>query len=769
MKASPLRCSLLATHLKARRVLTLLALCFVASSAVRGQYFTLPGYHAYSLNSVNQVFDVSPDWKIGISLRNDPVSVHPAILTTFDPILGTQMDSKTFGFGPLGVALAQVGNSLRAAVLTSEGGPRRIYLFDVSPTGQLTQLASTQLTTSNGDSGSNLVLSGGAQAGFVSVATDAGADLVAFSLVDGAILHRLPGSATSTLSMKELPNSRTVVFRSGNSLKVVSALNPNQLTLMGSVPLVSNGEFSGVSDDGMAFSADGRYVFLGNQFYNFAAIDLSAMQVVGTIPGSSYRFGRVRIFENNQQRLLAVLSSPSGTGGISAILLVDATDPTHLSIVNQYSPLPSESFFYKSDLAFSHDGARLYAAPKEKLIAFDLPTFNKAWEQPVPGSVLQVHQLKVYGPNDEVLGAWDVSGGLGFTGIFGAFPAFPPNISVNESMTVTEGTDTAANFTISLSALTSHRVTVNYTTADGTAQKGLDYTATSGAMSFEPGVTTRIVSVPIIDDNMDEYDQTFTFNISNPTVGSITRAQSTATILEDVDPPPSVSISDVSVNKGNSGTRNAIFVVSLSTASGKPISLNYATADGTATAGDDYSSAIGTVNFSPGQITKNIVILVKGDTLNEGDETFFLNLTNPVNVTITKAQGIGTILDDTPPVLATEQGSQRAIALDSVTSVRDPFAVTNPNYFGTDHRTRIALFTTNLILTPGLVVTAQAVDSQQKTYQLPVEFVGSLPTFLGFAQVVVKLPDGIMVAGDLQVSITVRGRTSNKVLVGVVP
>src|ERR1700737_485587 len=132
MRVSTLLSSLSVTKLKLPPVLAFLGLYLLSSSSVRGQYFPLPGYHAYSLNSVNQVFDVSPDGKIGISLRNDPVSVHPAILTTFDPILGTQMDNKTFGFGPLGVALAQVGSSLRAVVLTSEGGPRRIYLFDVS-------------------------------------------------------------------------------------------------------------------------------------------------------------------------------------------------------------------------------------------------------------------------------------------------------------------------------------------------------------------------------------------------------------------------------------------------------------------------------------------------------------------------------------------------------------------------------------------------------------------------------------------------------------
>jgi uncharacterized protein (TIGR03437 family) len=101
--------------------------------------------------------------------------------------------------------------------------------------------------------------------------------------------------------------------------------------------------------------------------------------------------------------------------------------------------------------------------------------------------------------------------------------------------------------------------------------------------------------------------------------------------------------------------------------------------------------------------------------------------------------------------------------------VRDPFAITNVNYFGTDKRTRVALFATNIILTPGFVVGAQAVDAQQVTLVLPVEYVGSLPAFLGLTQIVVRLPDGIVSAGDLQVTITVRGRISNSVMIGVTP
>ena len=89
----------------------------------KGQYFPLPGTFLYSINTRhNQVFDISPNGKIAIALTNGPIASQTPFLTTFDPILGTEFDHKSFGFGPLDVRMAQVGNKLRAVVLTSEIG-----------------------------------------------------------------------------------------------------------------------------------------------------------------------------------------------------------------------------------------------------------------------------------------------------------------------------------------------------------------------------------------------------------------------------------------------------------------------------------------------------------------------------------------------------------------------------------------------------------------------------------------------------------------------
>jgi glucose/arabinose dehydrogenase len=232
---------------------------------------------------------------------------------------------------------------------------------------------------------------------------------------------------------------------------------------------------------------------------------------------------------------------------------------------------------------------------------------------------------------------------------------------------------------------------------------------------------------------------------------------------------PTLAINDVTVSEGNAGTSVVTFNVILSPASAQTVTVNYTTANNTAIAGSDYVATSGTLTFTPGQQSRPISVTINGDTLNEPNKTFNINLSNPVNATIADNQGVGTIVDDDIPLLATEENSQRAIALNSMYFFRDPFSITNPPFFGSNQRTRVALFATNLNVTPGLVVTAEAVDSQLVTRPLAVEFVGSLPAFLGFTQLNVRLPDGITVAGDLQVTITVNGRKSNVVLIGVRP
>lgn len=229
-----------------------------------------------------------------------------------------------------------------------------------------------------------------------------------------------------------------------------------------------------------------------------------------------------------------------------------------------------------------------------------------------------------------------------------------PTLSINDVSVAEGNTGTAAaTFTVSLSTASSQTVTVNYATADGTALAGSDYLATSGTLTFKPNETSKSITVQVKGDTLNETDETFTVNLSNAANAMLARAQGTGTILND-DPLPTLSINDVTVAEGNSGTTTATFTVTLSAASGRAVTVAFATADGTAQASSDYQATSGTLSFAPGETSKLINVLINGDTTVEPNETFNVNLSNAVNATIADNQGVGTILnDDTvlPPVV----------------------------------------------------------------------------------------------------------------------
>src|SRR5262249_46076125 len=146
-------------------------------------------------------------------------------------------------------------------------------------------------------------------------------------------------------------------------------------------------------------------------------------------------------------------------------------------------------------------------------------------------------------------------------------------------------------FTVTLSAVSGQTVSVDYATANGTATTAdNDYTAASGTLSIPAGSTTGTITVAVTGDTRNEINETFTVNLSNAVHGSITDAQGTGTIVND-DAVPALSINNVSVTEGNSGTISAVFTVTLSAVSGQTVTVDYATANGTAASGSDYVAA----------------------------------------------------------------------------------------------------------------------------------------------------------------------------------
>ena len=147
-------------------------------------------------------------------------------------------------------------------------------------------------------------------------------------------------------------------------------------------------------------------------------------------------------------------------------------------------------------------------------------------------------------------------------------------------------------------------------------------------------------------DTVVESDETFTVTLSTPVNATLGTATGTGTITNDDVVVPTVSIGPATVVEGHSGTTNAEFPVTLSAATTVPVTVSYATGDGTATAGSDYTATSGTLTIPAGQTTGTITVAVVGDTVMESDETFTVTLSTPVNATLGTATGTGTITND---------------------------------------------------------------------------------------------------------------------------
>jgi hypothetical protein len=227
---------------------------------------------------------------------------------------------------------------------------------------------------------------------------------------------------------------------------------------------------------------------------------------------------------------------------------------------------------------------------------------------------------------------------LNADGTYGAGDTISVAVSFGENVTVsgtprltleTGGTDRTASY---YSGSGTNTLIFTYTVQAGDVSADLDYTATN-ALSLNGG-TIR-----------DEAGNNAVLTLPAP--GAFGSLGADKAIV--IDALPTFSVNDPSVTEGNAGTETLTFTVTLSTASDNTISVVYATADGTATAGVDYTATSGTLTFAPGETSKTITVLVIGDTTTEPDETLLLILSNPHNAKISKAQGTATILNDDTP------------------------------------------------------------------------------------------------------------------------
>jgi Calx-beta domain/Carbohydrate binding domain len=231
--------------------------------------------------------------------------------------------------------------------------------------------------------------------------------------------------------------------------------------------------------------------------------------------------------------------------------------------------------------------------------------------------------------------------------------AIAGSVSIN-NVTISEGDSgtKVATFMVTRSGGTA-AFDVNYTTSNGTATVvDGDYVAATNTLHFGANQNTQTFSVTVNGDTKVEGDETFNVALSNATNGAtISDGQGIGTITNDDGAAiaGSVSINNITISEGNSGTKVATFTVTRSGGTAA-FDVNYATSDGTATAADgDYAAAAAsnTLHFGANQNTQTFSVTVNGDTKVEGDETFNVALSNATNgATISDGQGIGTITND---------------------------------------------------------------------------------------------------------------------------
>jgi hypothetical protein len=224
-----------------------------------------------------------------------------------------------------------------------------------------------------------------------------------------------------------------------------------------------------------------------------------------------------------------------------------------------------------------------------------------------------------------------------------------PAISVSD-VTVTEGTGGTVTAVFKVTQDIRGKSTVSFATADDTAVAPDDYVARTGKIRFAGHKLTRTASITVIGDAIDEADETFFLELMGAKGATIADGEGVGTITDD-DAPPTVAItSSDSVPEGQTGdTSFASVHVTLSATSGRDVSVGWATADGTATAaGNDYVPDSGNVDFAPGVTDRTVQVAVIGDTAAEGDETFDIDLSSPVDAALGNATDTVTIVDNDP-------------------------------------------------------------------------------------------------------------------------
>ena len=326
---------------------------------------------------------------------------------------------------------------------------------------------------------------------------------------------------------------------------------------------------------------------------------------------------------------LSIADTATVTEGGEAVFTVRLSDTSSETVTVRYATV-DDTAVAGSD--YTRTTGTLRFDPNERTDTIRVPILQDSTAEPSESFTVELSN-----PNRAT-----VSDGTGAVTI----EADPmPELRISDAAPVAEGND--AVFTVSLSTPSSQVVTVEYRTVDGTAGAGSDYSTTSGTLRFDPLETTKTIQVPVLTDSMSEPSEDFEVELRNPSRATLDDARGVGTIA--ADPMPGLTIDDAApVAEGN----DAVFTVTLHPQSSQVVTVEYTTENGTADAGDDYTTIAETLTFSPGQTTKIIRVPVLVDSTQESSETFTVELSTPIGTTLADSTGLGTITADPMPGLS---------------------------------------------------------------------------------------------------------------------
>ncbi|MCG8349239.1 MAG: PKD domain-containing protein, partial [Chloroflexales bacterium] len=222
-----------------------------------------------------------------------------------------------------------------------------------------------------------------------------------------------------------------------------------------------------------------------------------------------------------------------------------------------------------------------------------------------------------------------------------------PTITFEQAALSIDENAAVAEISVRLSAPSGQTISLPYAAQDGTASSEVDYRATNGTLTFAPGTTIQTFTVPIVDDDRDEADETVVLSLGEPVNAELDIARATLTI-RDNDLPPVVGFAANRFSVAEDAGSVSIEVV-LTQASGLPVSVVYATTDQTAIGGDDYITVTDQLTFAPGETSQTFTIPINTDRFDEADETVALALSNPENATAGVFEATLVIENDDPP------------------------------------------------------------------------------------------------------------------------